>query len=900
MAATLRVLIVEDSAEDTTLIVHALRRGGWDVTHQQVETAEAMRRSLSHSQWDLILSDYQLTKFSGAEALTIAKELAGDVPFILISGVASEDVAVEVMKAGADDYFSKGNFTRLVPAVERELQQAGARRESRKIEQELRKREAHLADALQLARVGTWHTEIQTGAAVWSVEACRIMGISPEMVTPSFNALLERLVPDDRVILTRLLEHPDTKQFSLDLRILRQDGEKQHINIRGDLVRDAEARPVEAAGTIQDISERKRAEEASRASEGQYRSLFEYAPDGILIADTQGYYLDANPSMCRLLGYTRDELICLHASDIVAPHEIEHIQPALNDLNADADHEREWQFRRKDGSVFAAEVVATKTPAGTIMAVIRDITQRKLAEAALAKTIIQTERVNRELSFQKFALDQHAIVAMTDRAGRITYVNDKFCEISGYSRAELIGQDHRIVNSDYHLKAFFKDMYSNIARGRVWRGEICNRAKDGRIYWVDTTIVPFKNEEDRVMGYVAIRADITERKAVESEIERVHMQLTTQNRRLLALTEQAHRFVDDVSHEFRTPLAVIKEFGSIIADGLAGSITPEQAQYLGIIDNAVLDLNQMVEDFLDSSKLRAGRLRVDRRPQNVTDLFARIRPGLLKKAASRSITIEERIEPGLPRVFADEEKVRRVIMNLATNAVKFSPEGSRIELWARLADDDSVEIGVTDQGRGLEPEDQKKLFERFARLPSAGTPSVKGFGLGLNIARQLVWLNLGSMHVRSELGRGSTFSFTLPADEPRMILERFCARIAECEEPATRLAVISVMSDDETKSVDALRLFLAATTRPTDVILELPATQGVGLLVFGPTDSPEGWAARLSEARDRVTANTPGLARLRINILGTFTFPSQASDMTACALEHLTQESDLARTCLDR
>ncbi|MDP2805741.1 MAG: PAS domain-containing protein [Gallionellaceae bacterium] len=148
------------------------------------------------------------------------------------------------------------------------------------------------------------------------------------------------------------------------------------------------------------------------------------------------------------------------------------------------------------------------------------ISVRRQSESALRESQAQAMRALEELRHQKFALDQHAIVGIADVRGVILYANDQFCAISGYSREELLGQDHRILNSGIHPKAYFREMYRTIATGAVWHGEFCNKAKDGHLYWVNTTIVPYMDEHNKPTQYISMRTDITERKQAESNLKK--------------------------------------------------------------------------------------------------------------------------------------------------------------------------------------------------------------------------------------------------------------------------------------------------------------------------------------------------------------------------------------------
>lgn len=194
-------------------------------------------------------------------------------------------------------------------------------------------------------------------------------------------------------------------------------------------------------------------------------------------------------------------------------------------------------------------------------------------------------RVNRELQFEKFALDQHAIVATTDGRGRIIDVNEKFCEISRYSREELLGQDHRIINSGLHPKSFFRDLYATIASGRTWRGEIRNRAKDGSLYWVDTTIVPFADEQGRIERYVAIRADITARKRIEEELRAA---LAVKD----VLLEREHTLLKELEHRVRNNLAGLQ--GLILLYERSGRDGPALAEALRHKVDAMLQVHHLM------------------------------------------------------------------------------------------------------------------------------------------------------------------------------------------------------------------------------------------------------------------------------------------------------------------
>ena len=256
-------------------------------------------------------------------------------------------------------------------------------------------------------------------------------------------------------------------------------------------------------------------------SEERYRLLVEGVEDyAIFMLDAGGRIASWNTGAERIKGYKAPEILGKPYSIFFTPEDAESHKPEqILQIAVTQGHfaEEGWR-RRKDGSLFWASIAITalRDESGKLRGfskISRDITQRKRAEEDMRKLL-------KDLSDVKYALDRAAILAVTDASGRITDVNDKFCQISQYSKEELIGRTHRIVNSGYHPKEFFQDLWSTITKGNVWHKEIKNRAKDGTYYWVDTTIVPFLDEQGKPFQYLAIRFDISDRKHAEEALVR--------------------------------------------------------------------------------------------------------------------------------------------------------------------------------------------------------------------------------------------------------------------------------------------------------------------------------------------------------------------------------------------
>ena len=360
------------------------------------------------------------------------------------------------------------------------------------------------------------------------------------------------------------------------------------------------------------------------------------------------------------------------------------------------------------------------------------------------------------------------------------------------------------------------------------------------------------------------------------------------NLRLKQLCDTAQEFVENVSHEFRTPLTVIREFTSIIRDGLDGPVTAKQAEHLDKVLHRTDDLALMVDDMLDISRLEAGLLSVWRRKCHAKDLIENV-VGLLKgRAASKNVTLSAETPHNLPAIFCDDEKARRVIMNLAVNAIKFAPEGGRVDVWGRhLEGHTNVEIGVSDNGPGISKENLKNLFERFQQGNQRLNSSTKGFGLGLNIARELVGLNLGQLNIESKPSAGSTFSFTLPLFDPRVVFERFLVHLAHkaCTTKETSLFTVEV-DMKKCKPATVVDEFLQRAVRVSNLVM--PTSNGSWVIAAACSEADCGQIIRhLTTEWADYTRNCPQteLPLLEITFRGSWSIAEQRDDITEAFVE---------------
>ncbi len=370
----------------------------------------------------------------------------------------------------------------------------------------------------------------------------------------------------------------------------------------------------------------------------------------------------------------------------------------------------------------------------------------------LSASLQMVEHLNAHLQAQNNTINKIAILSITDLRGNIISVNDNFCQVSGYSRDELIGQNHRILRSDEHPKETFGELWKTITEGKTWRGELKNKSKKGNYYWCDSAIAPIFDDEGKPKQFFSLQFEITARKNYLSD-------LVTKSKELEELNKLKDKLLSVVSHDFRSPLNSLRGTLTLF---LKGAISPEEMLMLASdlvekLDNTY----NLLENLLNWAKSQMQGLTIYPKELNLRKLSEDSVELLIPMADKKYLKIKNNIDPAF-KVYADNEMVKLVFRNLISNAIKFSPSGEEIVLNA-TSEDHKVTIAIRDNGTGISNENQEKLFKQ-ENFSTIGTSNERGMGIGLLLCKDFVERNGGSVWFESELGKGSTFYFTLPSE----------------------------------------------------------------------------------------------------------------------------------------
>ncbi|UXX78354.1 PAS domain-containing sensor histidine kinase [Reichenbachiella carrageenanivorans] len=350
-----------------------------------------------------------------------------------------------------------------------------------------------------------------------------------------------------------------------------------------------------------------------------------------------------------------------------------------------------------------------------------------------------------EVSRYQSALDISSIVSIGDKDGNIMYANDMFCQISGYTKEEVLGKNHNILKSGEHKRVFWDGMWQIISQGNIWHNEIMNLNKEGIGYWVDTTIVPFFNSSGKIVSYLSMGHDITKRKIQEEEAKEYHVQLESINKNL-------EQFAHTVSHDLKSPLNNAKGLVSIIESSLGDDQPAEVQEYLILLKKTNDKMRSLIDGILQYSKASGreatlARIALEPFIQEVADtLTAKGQAKLVFKNA-------------LPEISYNETVLKQVISNLMSNAIKFNDKEQCVIEFSSRMDDHYYHLSVTDNGPGVRKEDQENMFKLFNKVNQDKTKDSSGVGLAT--VKKIVNEAGGNIWVKSTLGVGTTFTFTV-------------------------------------------------------------------------------------------------------------------------------------------
>jgi two-component system cell cycle sensor histidine kinase/response regulator CckA len=555
-------------------------------------------------------------------------------------------------------------------------------------------------------------------------------------------------LPADDVPLTRAIMYGEVN--SREFIIRRSPTDDRVVLAKAAPIRDAQGKITSAVVVFLDITERRQAEEALRSSEQRFRRAIQEAPFPLLIHAEDGEVIAVNRTWTELTGYTHADIptIAAWTHKAYGPNQ----QAVIDDISVlygleSRKAEGEYVIRCSDGTQrtwdFSSIGLGRLPDSRRIaLSMAADVTQRKQAET-------QHQRLS-------MALEQAAeAVVITDAQGAIEYVNPAFEAVAGYTLAEVVGQNPRILKSGVQGDEFYRSLWETINGGRTWRGRLVNKRKDGKLFTEEATISPVRNAEGLVTSYVAVKRDITSHLALEAQL--------LQSQKM----EGIGRLAGGIAHDFNNVLSVILSSAEFALEGLR-EVDPirQDVQQIHKAGERAASLTRQLLAFSRKQVLQPV-------PLDLNQVLGEMEP-MLRRIIGEDIDLVRVLPSDLGLAKADHGQIEQVILNLAINARDAMPNGGKLTLETRNVELDSeyaerhlgaasgphVMIAVTDSGIGMDERTMERVFEPFFTTKGPG----KGSGLGLSTVYGIVKQSGGSIFVYSELGHGTTFKVYLPRD----------------------------------------------------------------------------------------------------------------------------------------
>jgi PAS domain S-box-containing protein len=552
---SLRVLIVEDSEDDTLLVLRALKKGGYNPLYERVETSAAMKKALKEKQWDIILCDYKMPKFSGKQAIALLKETNIDIPLIIVSGTVGEETAIECMRSGAHDYVMKDSLSRLCPAIARELEETKVRKKQQQADEALKKSEENFRLSLDDSPLGVRIVSTE-GETIYANQVVLDIYGYDSIDEINRTPIKERYTPQSYAgykIRKEKRERGELGPPEYEISIVRKNGEVRHLQaFRKEILWNG----VKKAQIIyQDITERKRVEDNLRQSEEKYRSILENIEDGYYEVDLAGNFTFFNASMCRILGYSPEEMMGMNNRQFTDKENAKKLFKTFNEVYRTGESTKgfDWQIIRKDGTKKHIEVSvslqrnSSDKPIG-FRGIARDITERKQAEEALQES---------EKYFKEITENSSDIIIITDKNGNIKYCSRSIERFTGYKPDELIGRVAlTLIHPDDKKRAVGDFGKAILAKDSAIPNAFRILHKDGSERYFEGLGKNLLDNPD-VAGFIMNIHDITERKQADESLQKSEDRYRT-------LVENASDIVfrtDDTGHFTFVNPAVLRVTG---------------------------------------------------------------------------------------------------------------------------------------------------------------------------------------------------------------------------------------------------------------------------------------------------------------------------------------------------